>query len=282
MLQSYHRRDCAVFLPLYLVAKTVACTPLVGGSLSKWGIQSAGENSSPVHEFTNMTTDMAFECLLVSRDPGVLSIMNKLLGDLSISTNVCRNPAIALDNISEGNADLVIVDWQEDSADLLKRINQSRRWQKPTVMVVSELESDVPGTYSLLRKPVTTESGTRSLKQAYSKLLQGHRQHTRYTLMSSVTATNQDGRLIPISVTNIGEGGIGLSTKDLLVRGDVLSFALLLPDTEIPIVLGARVLWTRQYGAVGCEFTSLPQADRKRLFDWLERKCQIKKPRVEL
>jgi len=229
-----------------------------------------------------MTTDMAFECLLVSHDPSVLNIMNKLLGDLSIATNVCRNPKAAYDDLSSSSAELVIVDWEEDSAELLQRINQSRRWQKPTVVVVSELESSVPGTYSLVRKPLTTESGARGLKQAYSKLLQGHRQHTRYFVTSALTATNQDGRRIAIATTNIGEGGIGLSTKEFLVRGDKLFFDLQLPDTEIPIHIEARVLWTRQYGAVGCEFTNISPADRKRFNEWLESKCRIKKPLVEL
>src|SRR2546423_725179 len=33
-----------------------------------------------------MTADMAFECVLVSRDPGVVSLMNKMLDKLAIST----------------------------------------------------------------------------------------------------------------------------------------------------------------------------------------------------
>jgi len=229
-----------------------------------------------------MTTDMAFECLLVSEDPSVVSIMNKLLGDFAFSTNVCPNSATAATFLSEGSTDLLIVDGQRESTELLNRISHSRRKEKPTVVVVSELQSSVPGTYSLLQKPITAESGKRSLQQAYRKLLQDYRRHTRYALISPLIAElNNSDYFIPITVVNIGEGGVGLNTGEHLVKGDVLSFPLLLPGTERPIHIEGRVLWVRQYGAVGCEFTNISQADRARLKAWLENQCRIKKPLVE-
>ena len=66
-----------------------------------------------------MTSDMAFECLLVSRDPGVVYVMNRLLNNLSISTNVCLSSSRAFDQLSGGSTDLVIVDWEDDSAEFL-------------------------------------------------------------------------------------------------------------------------------------------------------------------
>jgi hypothetical protein len=230
----------------------------------------------------NMTTDLAFECLIVSQDPGVVGIMNKLLANLAISTNVCPTPATALDHLCEGATDLVIVDWQKDSPDLLQHINRSGQSQKPTVMVVSETSSPAPGMYSPLYKPLTVESGAQSLRQAYSKLLQDYRQHTRCVLTSSLIAKNQYGFSIPIIVANICAEGVGLSTKEFLSRGDLLSFSIPLPGTELPIAIEARVLWMSEYGATGCEIASIAQADRLRLGAWLEQKCQVKKPLVQL
>ena len=208
--------------------------------------------------------------------------MSRLLRNLSISTNVCPNPAKAVNYLSEGSTDLIIVDWQEDSGTLLQHIKQSRKWRKPTVMVVSDVDSGMTGTYPMLRKPVTSETGAQSLKQAYSRMLEDHRQHIRHVLMQAVTATTQQGRLVPVTVMNIGEGGIGLNTKELLSRGDMLSFSLVRPDTDIPVRIEARVLWTRQYGAVGCEFVHTPSADLHIVYDWLKHKCLVKKPLIEL
>ena len=83
-------------------------------------------------------------------------------------------------------------------------------------------------------------------------------------------------------ITNIGDGGIGLSTKEEIALGDVLSAHILLPGARRTIYIEVRVLWTRPYGVAGCEFLRIPPVDLDILHDWLKRKCQIKKPLVEV
>jgi hypothetical protein len=229
-----------------------------------------------------MTSDMAFECLLLSRDPAVVSTMNKLLGDLSISTNVCFSSSRALDQLSERSTDLIIVDWEDDSADLLHRLREFGQWQKPTVVAVSSGDCGAPGVHVVLRKPVTEASGTKSLKAAYSRMLYDYRRHARYALMSSVQAVDDKHRRVDLLITDIGDGGVGLSSKEEFSVGDVLSFHLLLPGAARPIRIEARVQWTRKYGAAGCEYLRIPPADLNILHDWLKNRIQIKKPLVKL
>lgn len=229
-----------------------------------------------------MTSDMAFECLLVSRDAAVVSIMNRLLSNLSISVNICLSSSKAFDQLSEGSTDLVIVDWEEDSAEFLGRIRNSLGWQKPTVVAVSPNGCPGPGADVFLQKPVTVESGAKSLKAAYSRMLYDHRRHARYALMSPVSVADERNRSLEVTITDIGDGGVGLSTKQEFKVGDTLSFHLLLPGTNRAIYIQARVRWTRRYGAVGCEFLRIPRADLNILHDWLTSRNQIKKPVVEL
>src|SRR5580698_10739373 len=136
---------------------------------------------------------MAFECLLVSRDPGVICIMNKLLGDLSISTNICLSSSRAFDRLS-GGTDLVVVDWEEGSADFLDIARKLSGWLKLIVVAVSPTECRLPGADVVLRKPITDESGTKSLKVAYSRMVYDHRRHARYALMNSVNITDGNSR----------------------------------------------------------------------------------------
>lgn len=229
-----------------------------------------------------MTPDMAFECLLVSRDPGVVCVMNKLLNNLSISTNICLSSSKAFDQLSGGSTDLVIVDWEDGSAEFLNRARKFSGWQKLTVVAVSPTDCPVLGADVVLRKPVTDESGAKSLKVAYSRVLYDHRRHTRYALMSTVSATDDKSRFVDVTILNIGDGGVGLSAKQEFTIGDTLSFRLLLPDTDRAIYIQARVRWTRQYGAVGCEFLRIPPVDLNILHDWLTSKNQIKKPVVQI
>jgi len=229
-----------------------------------------------------MTPDMAFESLLVSRDPGVVCVMSRLLTNLSVSVSVCLSSLEAFERLSEGSTDLVIIDWEGDSAEFLRRIRKSHGWQKPTVVAVSSEDSQVSGSDVFLRKPVTAESGAKALKAAYSRMIYDHRRHARYPLMSVVNATDDKNRSSDVTITNIGHGGVGLSSKQELQLGDTLSFHLLLPGANKSVYIQARVRWARQYGAVGCEFLRIPPADLSRLHDWLISKNQIKKPVVEI
>jgi hypothetical protein len=98
----------------------------------------------------------------------------------------------------------------------------------------------------------------------------------------SLTVTDETNRTVPVTITDIGDGGVGLGTKEELIIGDILSFRLLLPGVNRDIYIQVRVLWTREYGAVGCEFLRIPPVDLGILRDWLKRKSQIKKPVIEV
>jgi hypothetical protein len=228
-----------------------------------------------------MTPEMTFECLLVSHDPAVFATMDRILQDFSIHTNVCSNPSRAANLFAEGSTDLIVIDLEsEDSSALMRQICESRRRQKPTILAVSTGDCSVPGVHVILRKPVTPESGTSSVKTAYSRMLRDYRKHTRFALMTQVLATDENNRTLPVTVTNIGEGGVGLTTKEWLDIGSIVSFRVPLPGLGSPIHIQARVLWTRKYGAVGCEFVCISPGDLLVLRAWLESKYRFKKPLI--
>jgi PilZ domain len=231
-----------------------------------------------------MTPDMAFECLLVSRNPQIVCTMNRVLDNLSISTKLCLSPSKALDVLREGSTDLFVIDWEEEApaSELLSEIQKHDFARKQTVVAVSARERRIPGAHLVLTKPLTAEWGAESMRRLYSRMVQDHRRHARYALMIPVIATNGANRLLPITITNIGDGGIGLSTREEVATGDVLSFRILLPGARRPIYAEARVLWTREYGVSGCEFLRIPPVDLDILHDWLKSKCQIKKPLLAL
>jgi Tfp pilus assembly protein PilZ/glutaredoxin len=228
-----------------------------------------------------MTPEMAFECLLVTADPAVFSTIEDILQDFSIATRVCPYPSKASPLLQEGSTDLVVIDLEaEASSDLLAQIAAVTNRQKPTVLGVSKEDCLAPSVHVVLRKPVTHEAGFSSVRVAYSRMLRDYRKHTRFAVMSQVLATDDENRIIPLTVTNIGEGGVGLATVESLRIGSVLRFRLRLPDLTNEILIQARVLWVRPYGAAGCEFVHLPQFDLQLLRAWLESKYRIKKPLI--
>src|ERR1700746_1491803 len=57
-----------------------------------------------------------------------------------------------------------------------------------------------------------------------------------------------DRLTLQITVTNIGEGGVGITSVETVRIGGILSFRLRLPELKNEISVQARVLWTRRYG----------------------------------
>jgi hypothetical protein len=227
-----------------------------------------------------MTPDLAFEGLLVSGNPEVVCSMSRALRDLSISTNLCLSSSKAVDMVQEGSPDLVVIDWEGDaSSELLQKIWQSPMRQKPTIIALSQLDQPIRGAHATLRKPVTAESATKSMKDAYSRMLMDHRRNARYAVMLPVRATDESDRSIEVTVTDIGDGGIGLSTDQKVVVGETLALRLSLPGAKKEISIHARVLWTR-HGAAGCEFVRIPPIDLRILHDWVKARFHVKKPLI--
>lgn len=229
-----------------------------------------------------MTPDMAFECLFVSQDPVLFCTMDRILRDLSIHSNLCQNPARAGDYLAQGSTDLLVVDFDSDhTSKLMHQVFESRMHLKPTVLAVSAGDCVVPGVHIILQKPVTPESGTKSLKTAYLRMLRDYRRHTRFAVMTPVLATDESDRTLRVTVTNIGEGGVGLTCDEKLVVGSIVSFRVPLSGLAAEIRIEARVLWSRgEYNAVGCEFVRLPPVDVHLLHAWLESKYRFKRPLV--
>ncbi|HWY59727.1 MAG TPA: PilZ domain-containing protein [Terriglobales bacterium] len=228
-----------------------------------------------------MTPDMAFECLLVSSDPGVFGTIDRILRELSIHTKICLRSSRAFDVLANGGTDLIVIDWEgEASSDLLHEIWKFGKTRKPTIIAISALDRPIPGAHVVLRKPVTAESGAKGIRSAYLRMLRDHRVHARYPLMMALTATDEANKAVPVTVTDIGDGGVGLNTKAQLTIGETLSIRLMLPGLKRDIYMQVRVLWTREYGAAGCKFLRIPPVDCEILQDWLRNKSQVKKPMI--
>ncbi|MGA8271234.1 MAG: PilZ domain-containing protein [Candidatus Sulfotelmatobacter sp.] len=209
--------------------------------------------------------------------------MDRLLQNFSIATNICPTPSNAADLLADGGTDLVVIDLEADrSSEFLRQIWESHVRQKPTVLAISTVDRLVPGVHVVLCKPVTLESGAKSLRAAYSRMVRDYRKHTRFAVMTPVVATDESDRIFEVTVTNIGEGGVGLTCKEKLQIGSVLSFRMRLPGLKNEISIQGRVLWNREYGAAGCEFARIPPFDIQLLHAWLESRYRIKKPLIPL
>jgi hypothetical protein len=230
-----------------------------------------------------MTSDMAFECLLVSRDEGLFRTVNGMLRELSISSSPCVNPSRAPDALRKGSTDLLVVDCAlEGAQELLREIWKVPKKRRPTVLAISSQELSAGSAHIVIRLPLTTENARKALRTAYFRMMLDYRRTARYTLMMPVVATFADGRTISVTITDIGDGGVGITCREPMSKQEEFSFRIWLPGAVRQILLKVRVLWTREHGHGGCEFLQIPPVDLMILHDWLKAKVRIKKPRIEL
>ncbi len=228
-----------------------------------------------------MTSEMTFECLFVSRDPELFRTISSILRELSISVQICLRPAKAFDFLATSQSDLVVIDWEGDgSSEFLQKIWQQKKSKKPTLVAVSSNNSRVAGAHIVIKKPVSRESALHSLRTAYRYMLVEHRKNARHALMMPVTARVPSGQEIEAIVTDIGDGGLGLCSRQALEVGDVLPIQLALPETPRKILIQARVVWTRDFGRAGCEFVRIPPVDLMILNEWLKSRSIVKKPQL--
>ena len=149
-----------------------------------------------------MTPQMEFECLLVSQDPALYGTINKVLCNFSISVEHCLSSSKASDIVTKGTHDLVVIDWEgEASSELLHAIWSLRKKKKPTMLAISDAGGAVPGAHVTLRKPVTLDSGTESVKAAYSRMLLDYRLNARYAVISCSASGRRNNRRPTVSMT---------------------------------------------------------------------------------
>jgi len=222
-----------------------------------------------------MTPEMVFECLVVSDDNQVLSLMNCTLDRLSIDVERCANPVKGLELLAKRDVDLVVCDCKgaPGEIELLNAVLTSDRKRKPTVITVVDspflaLGAKSAGAHVIIRKPLTRESSAQGLKTAYSRMVREERRAARYAIMRRVLAKNQRGELVPITITDISEHGIGLFSKKKIDVGELLSFELALSNATLSITVQARLLWTR-HSLGGADFACMSDADRRFLHGWL-------------
>lgn len=230
-----------------------------------------------------MTSEMAFECLFISSDPKLFGTISAILREFSISVQICLRTGKALDMLRSSKSDLVVIDWEgEDSGDLLQKIWQDKSNKKPTMVAISSNDFRIPGAHIVLKKPVSRDSAMHALKSAYRRMVIDHRKNVRHALMMPISATRENGREISAIVTDLGDGGVGLCSREKLSVGDELPIQLRLPGAQREVFVQVRVVWTRDFGRAGCEFVRIPPVDLMILHDWLKSKSAVKQPRITI
>lgn len=229
-----------------------------------------------------MTPDMKFEGLLLSPDVQVLREISDIMEDLSIDIDVCMHPSRAVDVLAKRDLDVLVVDWKDKSSSDVVRTVRNGACSKTTIaaLVYRGIGGDLAiqaGAHAVIEKPLSGHSKYKFLSLVYSRMVAERRRSHRYAAKWLVAAKDENDRPVAVTMTDISETGIGLSSSNVLA-GDLLKFRVSLSGANQIIQFEARVVWAIPGNVAGAEFVNISVAHSEVLHKWLEQQCHIKNP----
>jgi CheY-like chemotaxis protein len=228
-----------------------------------------------------MTATIKFEALIVSKNLAVLREVLEILEDLSAKVDVCMSPARAVDILHTRNVNLLVLDCDlgNGAAEIMKQSGKLKTCRPMSIValvddVVSGKDIIQAGANVLIFKPLTRWSRNDFCKHVYARMVKEWHLGNRYAVRLTVVAKDAKGRSVPITITNISKGGIGMSHCGGLLVADILHCRLCLPGTTQIIEFDARVRWTTRDDKAGANFATISALDDAVLCKWLQQKRQ--------
>jgi len=222
---------------------------------------------------------LRLKAVVFTTDAQTLSVMNQVLDNFEIETEVCRDSLTAIEKVRTTKLDTVIMDWVEtESADILSALRTSEQNAKSTVlaMVNGDLEMKAAGRAGAnftMYKPLNVEQAVRFLRASYGSMLHQRRQATRCPADVPVIAHVPGERPIEGRITDLSVKGLGFRcTHDIQVNQQ-LSVEFMLPGISVLLRINGRVMNVITLGIcttrVGICFSSVPQNEFTLLEQWV-------------
>jgi hypothetical protein len=142
--------------------------------------------------FSNdMKNSVQLDGLLFSNDTQVLCVMNDVLDNFAINTEVCGELTVAVDTVTHRRLGTVIVDWNggHDATRVVRATRRSSPNSNSTIVAIvgegSETHALLTGTNFMIHRPADLDHATRCMRAAYGTMLQQrlHSKAYRYSCL---------------------------------------------------------------------------------------------------
>jgi hypothetical protein len=124
-----------------------------------------------------------------------------------------------------------------------------------------------------LQKPFTPELMSKTLKAGYSLIVQEKRKSFRHPVLIDANATYlHDGTRLTLEntkVLDISQTGLRMQSDSAIPKDGVVFLDFKLPETEIPLSIIGKTMWTDAGGRAGIQFRFMTPIELENLRDWL-------------
>jgi ActR/RegA family two-component response regulator len=222
-----------------------------------------------------MTSQIRLDGLLFSNDAQVLGVMNQVLSNFAIETEVCGEFGSAVEAVTQRRLDAIIVDW-ESAADPTRIVRSARKSSPNSNATIVALVNAAAETHALLvganfmiHKPADVEHAGRCMRAAYGTMLQNRRRAARVPVEIPVKARVAEVGIVNARISDISVGGAALQCEHpLQVNLEVMTH-FTLPNSDRLIHIIGKVVNANNTGRAGIRFSFVTEEDLESLETWL-------------
>lgn len=217
--------------------------------------------------------------LVVSTDLSTIQELTSGLQQLSLSPNVCRDPAEGISLLNRKKFDAVIVDLQlgEPSAKVLEevRLSASNRMAVTFAIAGNGLSATPSRAKSgfFFPRPLSPDSVRHTLRSAYGLILRERRRYFRCPVELPASILRDGMSKVRCQTVNISEGGMAAKTSVPLQPELPVKIEFTIPGCKTACRVESSVLWSKN-DQVGLRFLSMPEEDKAELQNWLAEKLE--------
>jgi len=214
---------------------------------------------------------MGASAVLYSKDARVVRIVQAVLTDLSIQSEVASNVEQAVHFLRRQKYDAIFVEWDEQGAELLSSISRSKHNKKSVTFLISAEPIAIGSAFDLgahfvLQKPLVVAKVKQMLKAAHGLMMREQRAYYRHPVATQVSIRTEKKGLSG-TVRDLSQGGALVECTDPPVKGK-LHLRFVLPETETVVETAAKVIWSDPTGRMGVQFQELSAEASQHLVGW--------------
>ena len=216
--------------------------------------------------------------LLVSRDDKTAHIIGRVFKDLEVEFEHCSEASIALEKLTKGRYDAIVLDDQiEEAVAILEKVILLPSCNKAVRIVLAEPVVAMhavfkTGTQVILYKPLSAERVRHGLRAVRNLMARDRRRaSTRVPTMLPARIRHGKGAGIPVFIADISDSGAAIhcSGGGLPYSGN-LHVDFLLPGDSDHVHVTAELVWQNNGGGAGIRFLDMASYARKKLARWIK------------
>jgi CheY-like chemotaxis protein len=216
---------------------------------------------------------MRLQALLVSRDGEAVSVLQTVMRQLEVQSEVCAELQPAVERLAEGATSAVVVDYDvEHATELLKLMRQNYPGTCVALAMVKGLASiqaayDMGANFVLI-KPVSPDAASRSLGEAITLVQRMLRRPSRL-VVPTLAYVSFEGAQDPAIILDISEGGMAIQGLQRIEARGSLRLRFDLPGWLQNMNVAAEIVWSDSSGRAGLRFLDLSEDEQRCLQDWV-------------